>query len=39
LCKSLTVEFSLFAVPRKPLVRCSLPSAVEQTLDVHRQTG
>jgi hypothetical protein len=26
-------------VPREPLVRCSLPSAIEQTLDAHRQAG
>jgi hypothetical protein len=29
----------LFVVPRKPPVRCSLPSTIEQTLDAHRQAG
>jgi hypothetical protein len=32
-------SFSLFAVPRKPPVRRSLPSAVDQTLDAHCQAG
>jgi hypothetical protein len=36
LCKSLIVEFPLFAVPRKPPVRRLLPSAIDQTLDAHR---
>jgi hypothetical protein len=39
LCKPLTIEFPLFAVPREPPVRRSLPSAVDQTLDAHRQAG
>jgi hypothetical protein len=38
LCKSLIVEFP-FAVPREPPICRSLPSAVEQTLDAHRQAG
>jgi hypothetical protein len=29
----------LFAVPRKPSIRCSLLSTVDQTLDAHRQAG
>jgi hypothetical protein len=33
------LSFSLFAVPRKPPVRRSLPSAVNQTLDVHHQAS
>jgi hypothetical protein len=39
LCKPLTIEFPLFAVPREPPVRRLLPSAVDQTLDAHRQAG
>jgi hypothetical protein len=33
------LSFTYFAVPREPPVCCSLPSAVNQTLDVHCQAG
>jgi hypothetical protein len=33
------LSFPYFTVPREPPVRRSLPSAVDQTLDAHRQAG
>jgi hypothetical protein len=33
------LSFLLFAVPCKPLVCHSLPSAIDQTLDAHHQAG
>jgi hypothetical protein len=37
--KPLTIKFLLFAVPRESPVQRSLPFAVDQTLDAHRQAS